>query len=480
MRKLISNYIYNFIYQIVALFVPLILSPFLARSLGADNLGIYSYIYSTCTVISTISLVGTYSYGTRQIAYVRDNPKEQREVYWEIFWLRLIFGLMGIVVYFAVGFMSEYSLYFILFSGWLIAGVFDPSWMFVGIENMKPTVMKNLAVKIITVLLIFITISSKNDLWKYSFIMGATMFISTVVLLFQVAPYVGRPLFRVKNFRKHLLGSLNLFLPQVATLFYLQVDKIMIKVLYNDINQVSFYDQSEKIVTIPLTFITVLSTVMMPRIANEFSNRNYERIRDLIVSVGKISLLLACPMMVGIFCIADNFIPWYLGEEFIPTALAIKIICPIIISNSMVGVSGNQYFTATNQINILMKAYVSAAVTNVIVNAMLIPKYGFVGAAIATVISSYISVGIQYYYLNKQIKILVFVKDLFKYLGFSVLMGVLLLVINGWIVDGVIETFLDIVIGGVLYIIFLLISKDSIFMNMIGNLRKLIARLADN
>ena len=82
----------------------------------------------------------------------------------------------------------------------------------------------------------------------------------------------------------------------------------MIKILYSDINQVSFYDQSEKIVTIPLTFITVLSTVMMPRIANEFANKNYERIERLILSVGKLSLLLSCPMMVGIFCIADNFI----------------------------------------------------------------------------------------------------------------------------------------------------------------------------
>ena len=473
MGKLINNYIYNFVYQIVVLLVPLILSPFLARNLGADNLGIYSYVYSTCTVISTVSLIGTYNYGARQIAYVSDNPIEQRNVYWEIFWLRFIFGIVGILVYFTFGFRSEYSLYFVLFSGWLVAGIFDPSWMFVGIENMKPTVMKNLAVKIITVLLIFITVSSKNDLWKYSLIMGTTMLISTVVLLFQVAPYVGRPLFRLNNFKKHLLGSLNLFLPQVATLFYLQVDKIMIKLLYSDINQVSFYDQSEKIVTIPLTFITVLSTVMMPRIANEFANKNYERIKELILSVGKLSLLLACPMMVGIFCIADNFIPWYLGAEFVPTALAIKIICPIIISNSMVGLSGNQYFTATDQINILMKAYVSAAVANVIVNALLIPKYGFVGAAVATVISSYISVGVQYYYLNKQVNVIVFLRDFAKYLLFSFIMGVAIHYLNSVVPNGVIETFLDMVFGGVVYLLLLCITKDSMLLNLFSKLKKI-------
>ena len=479
MGKLINNYIYNFIYQIVVLLVPLILSPFLARNLGADNLGIYSYVYSTCAVISTISLIGTYNYGARQIAYVRDNPTEQRNVYWEIFWLRFIFGLAGIIIYFTVGYQSEYRLYFMLFSGWLIAGVFDPSWMFVGIENMKPTVMKNPAVKSITVVLIFITISSRDDLWKYSFIMGATMLISTVVLIFQVAPYVGPPLFRLNNFKKHFLGSLNLFLPQVATLFYLQVDKIMIKLLYRDINQVSFYDQSEKIVTIPLTFITVLSTVMMPRIANEFANKNYDRIKDLILSVGNFSLLLSCPMMVGIFCIADNFIPWYLGIEFVPTALAIKIICPIIISNSMVGLSGNQYFTATNQINILMKAYVSAAIANVAVNAMLIPSYGFIGAAVATVISSYISVGIQYYHLNKQINVLVFIKDLVKYMILSLIMLVFIFLMNIFIPDGVIETFIDILLGGFVYLVLLFVVKDSMLLNLLGSAKKFLSRFID-
>lgn len=476
MGKLISNYIYNFLYQIVVLLVPLILSPFLARKLGADNLGIYSYVYSTCAVISTISLIGTYNYGARQIAYIRDNPTDLKRVYWEIFNLRLIFGLIGIFVYFIIGCNSDYNLYFVLFSGWLIAGVFDPSWMFVGTENMKPTVFKNLAVKIISVILIFITISSKNDLWKYSLIMGGTMLISTVVLLFQVTPYVGHPCFRLTNFKKHFFGSLNLFLPQVATLFYLQVDKIMIKILYSDINQVSFYDQSEKIVTIPLTFITVLSTVMMPRIANEFANKNYERIERLILSVGKLSLLLSCPMMVGIFCIADNFIPWYLGTEFIPTALAIKIICPITISNSMAGLSGNQYFTATNQINILMKAYVSAAVTNVLVNALLIPQYGFVGAAVATVISSYISVGIQYYYLNKQVNVSAIVKDLIKYLLLSFVMGAFIMMLNIVITDGVIETFADILIGGLVYFVLLVITKDTMLMSFLKKAKKFVKR----
>ena len=79
--------------------------------------------------------------------------------------------------------------------------------------------------------------------------------------------------------------------------------------------QVSFYDYSEKIVTIPLSFITVLSTVMMPRIANEFKKDNKSVIEKLLNQLAKFSFFLALPLTFGMIAISDNLIPWYLGEE---------------------------------------------------------------------------------------------------------------------------------------------------------------------
>lgn len=49
MKSITQNYIYNFIYQIVVLLIPIFLSPYLAQTLGPKNLGIYGYIYSVVT-----------------------------------------------------------------------------------------------------------------------------------------------------------------------------------------------------------------------------------------------------------------------------------------------------------------------------------------------------------------------------------------------------------------------------------------------
>ena len=75
-----------------------------------------------------------------------------------------------------------------------------------------------------------------------------------------------------------------LFLPSIAATIYTQCDKVMIELITGNSSQVAFYDYSEKIVTIPLTFITALSTVMMPRIANEFKKGNNAKIQNLLIS----------------------------------------------------------------------------------------------------------------------------------------------------------------------------------------------------
>lgn len=471
MGKIAKNYIYNCAYQIFVLFVPLVLSPYLARVLGADNLGIYSYVYSTCTIVSTVSMLGTYNYGVRQIACCRDNDAQRRELYWELFWLRLILGALGVFAYLIIAFVSEYTLFFILFSGWLIAGIFDPSWLFVGIEYMKPAVMKNFAVKLISVILIFAFVRTRSDLWKYSLIMGVTLLISTLVLLFQVKPYVGKRRRDLKNIKKHILGSINLFLPQVAALFYLQVDKVMIKLITGDASQVSFYDQAEKVVTVPLTFITVLSTVMMPRLANDFAHGKLESVSKWIDFAGHFSIMFAVPMFLGIAAIACDLIPWYLGSEYVPSIFAIIFISPIVITNSLSGISGNQYFTATNQMDILLKAYVSSAICNVIVNALLIPHYGFMGAAIATVFSSLASVIIQYYHMNRQVKVKNFIKYGVKYFACAFPMLLIVLIIGYKLPSAPTTTLIQIIMGAVAYLSVLIMCGDKLIALFVKKLK---------
>lgn len=213
---------------------------------------------------------------------------------------------------------------------------------------------------------------------------------------------------------------------------------------------------------IPLTFITVLSTVMMPRIANEFANNHKKSIENLLIKSCKVSLFLAYPLMFGIAAIANDFIPWYLGEEFSATITALVILSPIVISNTLVGISGTQYFIATNQTGILLKSNIFAAIMNIVINAILIPRYGYVGAAAATLLSNYTLVIVQYFTLGKQIKIRKMFRHTFKYFISSIIMFGVVFGISVIRDSSPLTTIIQIVTGAVVYFAIMLLTHDTL------------------
>lgn len=473
MGKLAKNYIYNVAYQILIILTPIITAPYLTRVLGASNLGIYSYVNSVGSIVTTVSLLGIYAYGNRQTAYVRDNKEELTKTFWELELTRLVLGGIGTAVYlFYLSFEPEYRFYFLIYYPYILAQFLDCSWVYVGLEDMRPAVVKNFLTKLVNVVGIFLLVKKREDVWIYIFMLAATTLIANISVYSQLPKYIGKPAADRKQILPHIRGSIHLFLPQVASLFYLQVDKVMLEWLTGTTEQVSFYDQAEKIITIPLSLITVMSTVMMPRIANEFKKNNKERIQQLLIQGGRYALFLAFPMLFGLLCISRQFIPWYLGEEYMPTAYAMMILVPIVLFNSLSGISGSQYFTATNQTGMLMKAYLSAAIMNVIVNFVTIPKIGYAGAAAATVISSLTSVAIQFYNLSKQVRLGQLVPYGIRYGLYSGLMAWAVSLISYRMPAGAMTTMMQVITGGSVYLLCLWIFKDETLFDMIHLLKK--------
>lgn len=470
MGKIEKNFIYNTLYQLFIMIVPLITAPYLARVLGATNLGIYSFVSTSTNIIVTIGLLGIYNYGTRKVAYTRDNSMELSRNFLEIMVIRLVLCIFVSLAYLFISNQTDYTLYFYLYLPWVLATCLDCTWIFVGIENMAPAVLKNFFAKLSSVILIFIFVKNESDLWIYILIISLTTLIANLTVYIQLKGIIIKAKLKLRNFKTHLNGSLNLFLPQVAALFYLQIGKVMIQLITGDSKQVAYYDQAEKIVQIPMSLITALSIVMMPRIANEFSKNNYDRVKEYLLKAGKFSLLCSIPMSFGIASIANNFVPWYLGESFYPVVFAIIILSPLILINSLAGISGNQYFTATNQTNILFKSYISAAIINITLNVILIPIWGYIGSGIAAIISGIVSVVIQFFYLHKQIKMNSLFKFGVRYFILGTVMLFIILYFGRLLPPSIITTFLQISIGVIVYFGLLFLFKDKLFMELINKL----------
>ena len=111
-NKLVKNYIYNVLYQIFLIVVPLVTAPYLTRTLSATSLGIYDYINSITSIITTFGLIGLQSYGYRQVAYYRDNKKDVSEEFSSIFCLRFLLLIIVGVIYLSLAGVTEYRNYF--------------------------------------------------------------------------------------------------------------------------------------------------------------------------------------------------------------------------------------------------------------------------------------------------------------------------------------------------------------------------------
>ena len=137
MKKSIRvNYIYNMIYQILIMILPVITMPYVSRVLGADGIGIYGYTSSILAYFILFGSLGISLYGQREIAYLRDNKEKRSYAFYEIIFLRLVTMIISMLVYYFVLIRtSKYSLYYLIFLLEFISTIFDISWFFQGIEE---------------------------------------------------------------------------------------------------------------------------------------------------------------------------------------------------------------------------------------------------------------------------------------------------------------------------------------------------------
>ena len=164
-KSISKNYLYQLSYQILALIIPLITTPYISRVLGAEGIGIYSFTYSIATYFVLFGSLGIAMYGQREIAYIQDKKEERDKTFWEIAILRIVLMMISATIfYFAYCTGAEYQLYFLIVLLELVSNALDISWFFQGMEEFKKTVTRNFIIKITFTVCIFLFVKSPEDL----------------------------------------------------------------------------------------------------------------------------------------------------------------------------------------------------------------------------------------------------------------------------------------------------------------------------
>lgn len=449
-KKISKNYIYNLIYQILLLIVPLFVTPYIARVLGAELIGAYSYTQSIVSYFVLFGSLGINMYAQREIAYVQNDKEKRSQTFWEILILRGITVGCSLLLYMPM--IVIYDKYILLFCVQIIdifAVSIDITWYFQGIEDFKSIIVRNVIVKILSIFSIFVFVKTKDDILLYIAIIAISNFIGNITLWGYIPKYINEVNVKQLCLIKHLRGSMQLFLPQIAIQIYLVIDKTMLGLMSSTTVENGYYEQAQKIVKMLLAIITSLGTVMTSRIAALYAQKQLEKIREYIMKSFRLVFFLGVPVFFGLIGIADIFVPLFLGFGYTKVIILIKIFSLLIIFIGLSNVAGAQLLLPIGAQKKVTYTVLIGAITNLVLNGILIPSYYSIGAAIASVITEGMVMFLQLYCVREIINLKEILLLAKKYVLSGIVMLFILKQVNKF-VNGGIGGLIVLVLAGVI------------------------------
>ena len=419
------NFIYNSLYQLLLILIPLITTPYIARTLGAEKIGMHSFSLTAAHYFVIVIMLGLANYGNRSIAYVRDDKKKLSETFCDIYYMQLLISAIVIVAYLIYAlFISNNILTWVMLL-YVASAALDISWLFFGLELFKFTALRSTIVKIASTAAIFIFVKTSDDIVVYSFIYALSFFLTQISLWIYVKKIIKFKKINIKHSLAHLKPNLILFIPIIAVSIYRMMDKIMLGSL-SPLEQLGYYENAEKIISVPTALIVSLGTVMMPKISNLTKNKQGKVANDYLNKSIIIGAILAASMCFGIMAVADEFVPWYFGESYTPCIELFYILMPSCLFLSMADIIRTQFLIPNKMDVDYIKSVIPGAVINLIINAALIPNMGSKGASIGTLIAEFTVCALQLYFIRKKINVRPFIVNTLHFALIGIIMFIVI------------------------------------------------------
>lgn len=473
--NVIVNFLYNSVYQVLLIILPLMTSPYISRVLKSEGIGLYSYTYSIASVFAMIGLLGVNNYGSRAIAVCLNDKRKRSTCFWNIFAVKGFASLFALIVYIFYVILvcpDSYKIVAYVQIITILTSFFDINWFFFGIEKFKLTVTRSTIIKVMTVVLVFVLVKDENDVLIYTLLAISGNFISNIIIW----PFLKSEVSFVKptwsEMKGHIPQLLILFIPVLAISVYNKMDKIMLGWM-STFSQNGYYENTERIINIPFGVITALGTVMLPRMSSLYSEGNNKQTKKYLELSMEFVTFLGSAMTFGIASIAPEFSPIFFGNGYDGVEMLIILISPTILIKAWANVIRTQYLIPLHYDKVYVVSVCLGAVVNLIVNTILIPKYAAVGAVIGTIFAEFVVMIYQTAFVAKYLTV-------FKYLkqgGYYVLMGsamfVVVRIIANMVRLNVIGLILETCVGAIAYIV---LCFPYVYVRHRDTLRKMLRR----
>ena len=402
-RKYFANTTWMLIEQILRLIAGFFVGVWVIRYLGPQQFGIFSYILAFVSIFSSIARLGLDSILVRDLV---NEPNKRNDYLGTAFWLRFVSSVFMILAIFISSLIMSNdkltNLYLLIVASGLIFQSFDviDSYFQSKVQYKFISLCKITQLFISSLIKIYFVIT-KADLIYFVITYLIDQLTITIAMYFAYkSQNIGEFFFHfnLKKAQKLLSDSWPLILSSIAITIYMRIDQVMIKQLLGN-HSLGMYSAAMKVSEVLFIIPVIVANSVTPSIIASRKD-NYalyiKKIEILCKSMIIFSLLLAIVITFS----SEFLINFLFGQQYYQAAqiLVIQSWSCILIC---MGIVSNIYLIGENWTKKSFYRTSLGAVFNVLLNIILIPTYGVIGAVFATLISQFI-VNFAYDFFDKE------------------------------------------------------------------------------
>ncbi|WP_051541827.1 flippase [Clostridium lundense] len=430
------NAILNIIYNITNIIFPLITFPYVSRILLTDGTGKVSFFTSIATYATMFASLGISTYGIRATAKVRDNKKELSKLVQELLGINLIstISVLAILIFsafFVDKFQEEPILFFINCIIVTTAGI-GLNWLYSGLEEYEYITKRSIVFKLISLVMVFAFVHERQDYIIYAAITAFSTIGSYICNFYYAHRIISFKLCDDLEFKKHFRPMVYLFASILAVSMYTNLDTVMLGFINGD-TEVGLYTVAVKAKWLLLTTVNAISTVLLPRLSYYINEEKFDEFNRILKKSISTIIIIAIPLTFYFIIEAKDTILILGGLGYLNAVKCMQIIMPILLISGFSNITGNQILIPLGKDNCFMVAVVIGAVIDFILNLLLMPRYGCIGAAVATLMAEITQMIIQSWYARKYILHNINYKTIIKTIIATAIAVVFTLVLNNYL-----------------------------------------------
>ncbi|MDO8486242.1 MAG: flippase [Candidatus Staskawiczbacteria bacterium] len=373
-----------------------------ARFLGAEEYGKFSFALAFIYLFVVFFDFGLSPVITREFARL----KEKKEDFYSIISLKVLLALGTLVLILLCSFLTvpekDIQRMILILSLFLIAnsfwGMFNS--FFHAHQKMEyEAIFDTLQVLMIFAFGFFILFnypSSEN--LSYAYFLSALITLVLISIFFHFKIFPLKINFNLLVWKKFLTMSWPLALIGIFGVIYGYIDSVMLG-YWKMFAEAGWYNAAQRIVMAGLIPMGFVGASFYPALS-KFSKESKEKFQKVWDSEVEIMILLALPLVVGGWVLAQKIIYAFYSFEFAPSILALQILILTVGSIFLYRPFYDAMIVLDQQIKTFWVT-IAGAVVNVVLNLILIPKYSLYGAAVATVITNFLILVIIVYFTKK-------------------------------------------------------------------------------